>query len=253
MRVLVASFLVSMLTLGAAFGQAGLKVGAFALPQLVWLVNADDDALGDDQYQQELLGGMAGGLQLGYNLTDLLGVRLNLIYSQQGGRYTRLNAAGTRVNEVVRLEYVQLPLMVGFNSNPEFQKITFSAYGGIQLGVLAQAKEYDDNTEFELPLEQRVRTAPTLLQAYEDMDLSVVGDIGIDVRLDYDLVMNLHLRANYSLQDVENKDAFVLLDDAGTSRQESYWDFVRDMDERASTRGLNIGLLIGITYTFVNE
>jgi len=239
-----------MLLCSGLYAQAGFKVGGFFLPQLVWLSNADDANLSEDRYRQELLGGMAGGIQLGYNVKETFGIRLNVIYSQQGGRYTRLNGEGTRVNEVTRLEYFQVPLMIGLNTSPENNKIMLALYGGVQLGVLTKAWQYNDNTEFETPLSDRVSTYPTLLQAYESMDLSLVGDAGIDVKLDYDLALNFHLRLNYSLQDVENKEAFVRTVEQGIERSVSYWDFVRGTTNRGPAKNIALGLMMGITYSF---
>ena len=49
-----------------SFGQQGFRVGAYALPQTVWLLNDDDNAAPAELYSQEWLAGMAGGLSFGY-------------------------------------------------------------------------------------------------------------------------------------------------------------------------------------------
>lgn len=253
MRRFILCLLLGTFLSGTLIAQKGFKIGGFVLPQAVWLMNQDDAALSEAQYQLEPLGGMGVGLQLGYNTTTNFGVRLNVLYSQQGGKYSFLNQGGNRVSKTTRLGYLEVPLMIGVNSNHQFNKIIFALYGGVQLGVLATANEYDDNTEFQIPISDLTDTYPTLLQAYSDMDLSFVADAGIDVKLNYDLMLNLHLRLNYGLQDAEDKDAFVRINDQGNVRTTSYWDFIRDMNNRGITRNVNLGLMIGLTYTFVQE
>ena len=253
MRRFILCLLLSTFISGTLMAQKGLKIGGLVMPQAVWLTNPDDAALSEAKYQLENLGGMAAGVQFGYNPTTNFGVRLNVLYSQQGGKYSYLNQGGDRVSQTTRLNYLEVPLMIGVNSNHEFSKIIFALYGGVQLGVLAKAYEYDNNTEFQIPISDRTDAYPTLLQAYSDMDLSFVADAGIDVKLNYDLVLNLHARINYGLQDAENKDTFVRINDQGNSRTPSYWDFIRDMNGRGVTRNVNVGLMIGLTYTFVQE
>ena len=253
MRNIVVFLAIGLCSLSTVIAQKGFKIGGMVLPQMVWLSNENDAALNENVYQAELLGGMAAGLQVGYNPTPNFGLRMNILYSQQGGKYSYLNNAETRVNQVNRLEYLKVPVMIGLNANPRHNKIMLALYGGLQFGALTKAYSYNNNTEYELPLSESVEVFPTPLESYSGLDLSLVGDVGVDIKLNYDLVLNMHLRVDYGLRDAENKESFVRINDQGTSRTISYWDFIRDMNNRSLTRNINLGLMIGITYTFVED
>lgn len=240
-----------VLMFGSLLGQQGFRAGAFALPQAVWMLNADDQDQPVEVYDQQWLAGMSGGVSLGYVHPLNIGLQLNIIYAQQGNRYTRLNAANEEVTEVSRLEYVKIPLMVGYQY--ETVKATFSAYAGVQTNVLTRAWRYNDNEEFENPLEELVLDAPTAYQSYETVDFNYVADLGMDVKLDYNLMFNLRLRGEYSINDAENKDAFVRTLDEGEIVTVPYWEFVRAGSPRAVTKNLAAGILIGITYLFGQE
>ena len=246
----LASFLLFM-NAPSLWAQKGLKVGGFALPQTTFLFNADLSNLDQDEYRQELLGGMAGGLVFGYNFSDIFGFRINAIYSQEGGRFSTRKDIDSRYYYVNRLEYLKLPLMIGINSNPENRKVLFSLYGGVQMDILSKAYDYNDDPSYVPPVPDNVTQFPTAYESYESIGYSVVGDVGVDILLPpSNFALNLHIRGDYSLQDVEDKGATFRLTEGGTTRLENYWDSVRGNNSDAETFGLNIGILIGLTYTF---
>ncbi|MEZ4828143.1 MAG: outer membrane beta-barrel protein [Bacteroidia bacterium] len=233
-----------------AFAQKGLKVGGFALPQTVFLFNADDQALDEDIYRQELLGGMAAGAVFGYNFNDFVGFRLNLLYSQQGGKYSSRRDVVLRNSFVRRQEYLKLPLMLGVNSDPE-RKVAFVFYGGVQLDLLTKAYSYNDNPAYELPIPDNYTNFPSEYETYRALHYSVVGDIGTDIKLSpRNFVLNLRIRGDYGLVDSENKDASFRLTSNGFTRDQKYWEWVRGATANAETFSLNVGFLVGLTYTF---
>jgi hypothetical protein len=244
--VLVMCLLIS----GALYAQQGLKIGAFVLPQNSMLLNADDAGLSDDAFQYELLGGMSGGLVAGYNPVEYFGIRLNVMYSQQGGKYSVRSGVETRDAYVTRLEYLKIPLMIGFNSGFTNNKLIFSLYGGVQAGFLSRAYTYNNSVAYEAPLPENYTNFPTVSNRYERFDLSAVGDIGVDVALTYNMVLNLHLRGDYSLQDAEDKTQEFRITEGGATRNQKYWEWARGLTKNAETRNLTTGLLIGVTYTF---
>jgi hypothetical protein len=83
--------------------------------------------------------------------------------------------------------------------------------------------------------------------------LGLVSDLGFDVRLSYDLVLNLHLRANYSLGDIENKDASFFVSQNGQIAQQDFWASRRGLLADAPTNALNLGAKIGLTYTLAGR
>lgn len=239
-----------LISAGSVFGQKGLKLGGFVVPQAVFLFNADDLGQPEDVYRQELLGGMATGVNFGYNFNDYVGFRVNLLYSSQGGKYSDRRDVVLRNNYVRRQSYIKLPLMLGFNSNPD-RKVAFVFFGGAQVGLLTRAYSYNDNPAYELPLSDNINKFPTEYQTYQTLHYSVVGDVGTDIKLaPRNFVLNLRIRGDYGLIDSENKDASFLLSTGGLTREQNYWEWVRGATANAETFSLNIGFLIGLTYTF---
>lgn len=241
-------FLFTVLIGGLAvqgFSQNGLRLSAYMLPQAVLLYNADDADLSEEVFKHEIQGGMAGGVSVGYVLGNI-GAKLGLIYSQQGGKYSFQGSDDAEVNVVTRLEYVKIPLTVGYQSRIQ-RKVGIFAHAGAQLGILTQAKTYNDNTDFQAPLSPNITSYPTLFEAYEDIDISLVGEVGVQVRLAYNLMADFHVRADFSLQDVENKEATFLLTDAGETQEINFWENQRGRN-RGDTRNITAGLSIGITY-----
>lgn len=248
--LLLGSFLLIMGT-NFVYGQKGLKLGGFALPQTTFLFNADLSNLDEDEYRPELFGGMAGGIVFGYNFSDNFGFRLNAIYSQEGGRHSIRQDIDSRYYYVRRQEYLKLPLMIGINSSPVNRKVLFSFYGGVQLDILSKAYDYNDNPTYIPPVPDNITHFPTTYETYEPINYSVVGDIGIDILLPpSNFALNLHLRGDYSLRDVEDKAETFRLTEGGSTRLENYWTNIRGTNSDSETFGLNVGILIGLTYTF---
>jgi hypothetical protein len=238
---------------GTLQAQQGWKVGAFAQPQFVFLYNLDDIELEPEVYSPEALWGMAGGLVLGYNFNDYIGFRVNGIYSQQGGAYVEGRGLDlvTDTRFVHRLEYLKVPIMLGFNTNPTNRKVQFSMYAGMQVGFLSDAYLYNDNPLYSLSISEEISRFPTGKELYNSIDYSIVGEIGLDIQLPPDnFVLNLRLRGDYSIQDIENKNATFRITQSGQTRNEAYWPWARGLTRNADTFGLTAGLLIGVTYTF---
>lgn len=235
---------------GTLYAQQGLKIGAFIMPQNSMLLNEDNAALPDDAFQYELLGGVAGGIVLGYNPIEHLAIRLNVLYSQQGGKFSVRSGVETRDDFVTRLEYLKIPLMIGVNSGFDNNKIIFSFNAGVQAGFLTQAYTYNNSVAYEAPLPENYTSFPTVREQYESMDLSAVADVGIDVALTYNMVLNLHIRGEYGAQDAEDKAETFRITEGGETRNQKYWEWARGLTQNAETRNFTTGLLIGVTYTF---
>ncbi|MDX1906469.1 MAG: outer membrane beta-barrel protein [Bacteroidia bacterium] len=230
---------------GTAYAQKGFKLGVFALPQASGHLNADDDALEPEVYDLKPLWGMGGGIDLGYNFSDYAGIRLNAIYAQQGTSYL---AGETRYTQ--RLEYLRIPLMIGFNTEPADRKVVFSLYAGAQMNLLTQADMFNDNPA-DQGLPESVTSVPTEYSRFTPLHYAAVGDVGVDINLPPDnLVLTLRLRADYSFQDVENKNARLRITESGATRSELYWRYTRGTTRNAETFALVGGLRIGLTYTF---
>ncbi len=247
MRILVLSILCLGL-LSPLSAQRGLKIGVFGVPQISYLNNADDNNLVDERYNAEALPTMAGGISIGLGFSDFFGLRFSPSLAQQGGAYTSLvGAVSTRFVE--RLNYAKLPLMFGFNTPTAGRKFSFSFYLGASADFLLGAKSFNDNPFIITPDNVSI---PPVRDRYQNMVYSFIGETGFDIQLPPDnFTLNLRLRGDYGLTDAENKDIEGRILQNGQVSSFSYWTNLRGETRSAITQGLNLGLLIGLTYSFL--
>ncbi|MFK7923546.1 MAG: outer membrane beta-barrel protein [Bacteroidia bacterium] len=244
-------FLTLFIGLGvSAFAQQGLKLGGFLLPQASVLLNSQDQSLDDDVYRLAILDGMAAGVTFGYDFNDYIGFRLNPQYSLQGGKYTDRRDIDSRNKYITRLEYLKIPLVLHFNSNPVNHKVVFVFEAGASIGLLTRARMYDDNTDFDPGLPGNISNFPSVRETYMPFTVNLTGGIGFDIRLDYDMQLNLRLVGDYSLQDVENKNAEFRLSENGSTVNQRYWEYTRGATRNVETFGITSGVMIGLTWLF---
>lgn len=231
---------------GGLRAQEGLKLGFVALPQTTWLLNNDDIDAALDEFTYKVTWGMAVGPEIGYNFNEHLGFRLDFLYSVQGQEYENLNAEDTWVHHTRRLHYLKVPLMFGFNTNTQFNKLIFSAHAGFQANFLIKARYYNDDESYtpDEALFDNITDYPSEYQQYSFLDYGPVADIGLDIKLTYNLLANIHLRADYSISDAENKNASFRETLQGITNQRLFYD-----SERAETNNLTGGIRLGLTWT----
>jgi len=143
-------FVFGMLLIGSIWAQEGaIRIGAVLLPQSTWLLNQDDSDAGPEQ-DYEVTWGFAGGISASYNFNDYLGVGLDVLYSNQGQKY-KGTKSGITYTAKTTLNYLKLPLLLRFNSDPN-SVVQFSAFLGPQFSFLLS---YNDRKETNPPTEIR--------------------------------------------------------------------------------------------------
>lgn len=229
--------------------QKGIKIGVVALPQTTWMLNKADMEAPQDEFDYQTTFGMAAGPSLGYNFGDGIGFRLNFIYSAQGQRFSNVNDEGTTVNHVRRLNYLKVPLLLSFNTGTEFRRLIFSFNAGFQANLLTRARYYNDDQSYtpDEALWDNVTDYPTTYQRFSWLDYGPVVDMGFDIKLKYNLMANVHLRADYSLSDAENKNSAYKLWTFGIPEDVRYY-----ASDRPVTTNLTGGLMFGFTYTITS-
>lgn len=228
--------------------QKGLKLGLVALPQTTWMLNKDDMDVPQDEFKYKTTFGMAAGPMVGYNFGDGIGFRVNFIYSAEGQKFTNINQEGTLVNHTRRLNYLKLPLFLSFNTGTEYSKLVFAANLGFQANFLLRARDYNDDQSYtpdEILFNPNVRDYPTNYKQYSLLNYGPVADIGVDVKLAYNVMANIHVRGDYNLSDSENKDSAYKLYTNGIPDDIRIWK-----EGRAVTNNLTAGIMLGLTYTF---
>ncbi|WNJ21417.1 porin family protein [Pontibacter sp. G13] len=233
--------------------QRGLKLGAFGIPQISAMYNMDDASLDEDLYTMEPYVGMAGGLEVGYNFNEYIGVRLNTIFSQEGGRYSFKRTIEERTMVTTRLNYFKLPLMIGFNSfNYQGTKYSFMIYAGVSANFLTGAETYNDDPSLDIAVPESFKSFPTTKETYAPIYYSAVVDLGYQIVLGEQEKVSLifALRGEMGLTDSEDKDETFFIYQNGSVDEIEYWDTVGGPSRNAVTNAINIGLRVGVLYSF---
>ncbi|MCX7652974.1 MAG: PorT family protein [Bacteroidia bacterium] len=259
----------SFLLLGGLYAQQGtIKVGAAFLPQSTWLLNQDDSDAGPE-LDYVSTWGFAGGITLGYNFTDYIGVGLDVLYSRQGQKY-KGTESGADLTAQTSLNYLKLPLLLRFNSDPN-SPVQFSFFLGPQLSLLTGYKDEatfsaGNNSEklevsgtkatytisvppFPSYTQEEELTAPI----YRSSNFGAALGLGVGIKLSDELLLSLHFRGDYSFGDVENKDAAI----PHGNHSDPYWEqkpkyelgsHGSSTEKRPATSAITGGLMLGISY-----
>jgi hypothetical protein len=257
-----------VLLIGSLWAQEGaFRIGAVLLPQSTWLLNQDDSDAGPE-LDYEVTWGFAGGISASYNFNDYLGVGLDVLYSNQGQKYKGRESDTTYYTAKTTLNYLKLPLLFRFNSDPN-SVVQFSAFLGPQFSFLLSYKDRFEAFEANVPsfrmevsgkewsitedgTSDKVKlTAPI----YKSFLPGAVLGLGIGIKPTDELLISLHIRADYAFGDAENKDAKVDHTHHGGG-QEPYWsdkpkygDGAPAGHTRPTTTALTGGLQLGVYYT----
>ncbi|MEN3040515.1 MAG: porin family protein [Bacteroidia bacterium] len=266
--------ILSLLWMGSTYAQQGtIKVGAVVLPQNTWLLNKQDSDAGPE-LDYVVTWGFAGGLTVGYNFMDNLGVGLDVLYSRQGQKYKGEfpNAPEIKLTAQTTLNYLKLPIFLRFNSDPN-STVQFSFLLGPQANLLLSYKDkatikgegnsFDSEASgttftvnFTSPSEPPSRfDAKLTAPIYTSFSLAAALGLGVDIRLSEQLLLNVHFRGDYTFGDAENKKTEVLFNGESekywTNRQHKY-DLFSDNPNppsRPSTTPITGGVMVGLTYT----
>lgn len=221
-----------LLLLGAAYitpalAQKEFQVGVRIIPQASFLLNGDD--LGNDSLKIGFTPSYAAGIMLGQNFRRNWAFELNLLYASQGQNYTRTLATGGTRDSSVSLEYIKVPLMLKYRTNPD-KRVMFTASLGPQLNFLIRARQYADGKQLPDTLTSKSFEVRDL---YNPTDISVVAGLGIDVKLTQQLHLGIQARYDVSLMDAEDRSFKA----AG----------------RSMTFNSAVGLNVGLTYNFATK
>lgn len=250
---------------GWSYAQEGtVKVGAALLPQNTWLLNQDDSDAGPN-LDYEVTWGFAGGLTVAYNFTDYLGVGLDVLYSSQGQKYKGTLTAGTYTAQT-RLNYLKLPLLLRFNSDPN-SPVQFSFFIGPQANLLLS---YTDEKIETYATGQRTTTEvkgtemtssgtteELTAKIYKPFTLGAALGLGVGFKLSDELLLSLHFRGDYAFGDTENKEAKIDHTHHGGG-QDPYWSVKPKYGAsdtpapagytRPATQAITGGFMLGLTY-----
>ena len=168
----------SLLFATTAFAQA--ESGTFSLQPKVGLNLSN--ILASDQ-NLDMKAGLVTGLELNYQINQLIALSFGGLYSQQGGKQS-IN--GTDVT--VKLDYFNIPALINF-----YVTKGLALKAGLQLGFLVndKANVKRNGTSIEMSVEQFIHLVPQ----YSNVELRKF-DVAIPVGISYEF-SNVMLDARY--------------------------------------------------------
>lgn len=253
-----------LLSIGAA-AQVQVHIGATSAINATFVL---DKGLSEDpRYSSKMTYNTAPiGFNFGIDFTNKFGLSLESILSNQGQVYEVINAAKQISGErKIDLTYMNLPLLVRFMSGGNgAARANFNI--GPQLSFLTQASEtmqyqagdytIPDDPEFVIPAggedngdgtyympaegsaENPTEIYSKALDNFKTTEFQIAAAFGLDIDIARHLYLTTQIRANYSLTDMKNGDAWETL--SGSRPQDIF-------SQRAN---LLVGIQLGLHYTF---
>ncbi len=223
MNKLITLILIVLTT--STYAQKGLNLGISGNLNTVWIVN--QNAYGAEEYDYKLKTGSGAGIDVGYNLTNHLGIFTGFKFSNQGQKYESSKHTGETRD--ISLKYNYVPLLFRFTGGSS--KVKFYVQAGPQFGFLSDAKYTYKNPN--VPVE--------FSMAFKDRFTKSDNGINFGLGANIDIITNLYVSAGldffYSFRDI-NDDKFHIPDHSGVYQ--------------ASKNALG-GLRIGVSYILFGE
>ena len=257
--------LIFILAIGGLYAQKGWYVGLRVVPQSTWILNQQDSDAGEQYFSYVKTYGVASGVGGGYAFNNHIGVFADLLYSSQGQAHSyeaTVDGKTRTFTDEVRLRYLKLPVMFRLTTNTE-RKTAFVFQFGPQIDYLVSVKQFIGNTAYphtnQLPIDPPGQpdfyNVPDRYYTFKSLVFDGVVGLGAEVKLRYNLKMHLLFRADYSLTDIENKDATFDVYQNGNIETvkfyESQYVYPHYTGNRPPSNNLTGGLLIGFSYVLI--
>ena len=173
------------------FSQKGFEAGAFILPQSPWILNKTDFNKGAE-LDYKFNTGFAYGGQISMGFTYQFGLRIEAMVSRQGQRYTTAsNYVIPNFQTDVKLDYIQIPVLLRYTGSLARVKTAFQMFGGPQFGMLRRARV--ETSTFKTDA----------MSSYQSSDLSAVLGFGLTREVLNNLFFQASFRLAYSLKNIE--------------------------------------------------
>lgn len=253
---------------GGVQAQKGWQVGLRVTPMATWLHNSTDAARPKDSLDYVQSYGVSAGLAFGYCFNNHIGVMANVLYSSEGQNHTYLlpTPAGGKLDTVLtelRLRYIKVPLLFKINTNAE-RKYVLAAEIGPQFSFMTSCDERDNGKRYQYPSPPYTyfTNMPNRYSTFNIFNMGAVLGVGLDVKLRFNLKMNVQARMDYAFLNVENQDAKFDVTEKGITREVNYYNYTPNIHPnytqerayiqgRAASRPMTLGFSIGFTYVFI--
>jgi len=178
----------------ASFGQ-DLSVGPRIGLNMSSLTDNDID-------NSKMKAGVNAGLFMVYSVKEHFGVRLDIIYSGEGGKFTTVDNAfeQTKTNYDIRLNYMRIPLQADLFFNKYGDAFRPKISLGIQYGLLLNAKVKYDNDVYGSGSDANA-------QGYNHADFGGIAGLGFNYKLKDAIWLNVDAQYYLGFTDVTQDES----------------------------------------------
>ena len=211
------------------------EVSALLVPQYTSYLNATDAADARTDYTKSF--GVAYELRVGFVLRRNFALQTGLCWSQQGQNYAAKPSSNSIYTYQRSLEYLKLPLTAQYRLTTS-KNMRFTAEAGLQVAKLLHADFQRDAQPY---LYDGTNGNYNEIQKYKPFDVAAICTLGAQFNANNRLFINMLLRADISLQDIDNKQ---IMYNYNIERQT-----IRS-ENRSASHNLSCGLGLGVGYRF---
>jgi hypothetical protein len=193
---------------GSVMSQKQLYLGAGFTGMSTWITNENN--YGRPSMDYEVTFGGSGNFNIGYDFSKNIGLKMEVGYSRLGQNF-KDNVNDTLYSRHLQLNYLQIPLLFKFKTSGQVARFYFLV--GPQFGFLLSAKQtYLKNGD---PDEMNVKdmknnthkiSEETITSRFNSYDIFARIDLGVDITLVKNLVLNAGLSMGYGLTDINATD-----------------------------------------------
>jgi len=262
-------------TIQFAKAQSGQFIQFWGGPQYVGMLNFDDNHtttttgqgtvtfLGEEITTETYRAG--GGIDYINNFSQNYGYQTGIYYSGQGQKYegyvtnyyNKLDSSIRHYTSQVTMDYIRVPFMFRFNSIlDDNDRINVSIFMGLQAGYLFGMTMSTTNSNIPDSSANKYKNF-NIRQLYNAIDFGLGAGAQFNVKLSEKLSLNLGIRFDRSIVNIENHSV-TLPDDAPltllypVSTLKSDRESHTDIEVRMPTQNISVNVFLGLTVKLKN-
>ncbi len=192
------------------YAQKGFTIGANVMPLNTNIINQNTWGNGRE-YDYKPTYNFSFGLDVGYNITDHMGVSSGYWFTNLGQQYLD-SYDGSDWERTLTLKYNMIPLMVRFNGTES--KINLLGGAGIVLANLQEAEQewLRDGQQYSEIIVNPITTdafdlgATDVTERFNDSDIFVAAELGARFLFGEKIYLDATLEFGYGLTDINHED-----------------------------------------------
>lgn len=192
------------------YAQKGFTIGANVMPLNINIINQNTWGIGRE-YDYKPTYNFSFGLDVGYNITDHMGIESGFWFTNLGQQYLD-SYDGSEWDRTLTLKYNMIPVMLRFNGTES--KFNFLAGAGIVFASLVEAEQewLRDGQQYVgisvNPITNVVFDpgATDVTERFSDSDILVSAELGTRILFGEKLFLDATLNFGYGLTDINHED-----------------------------------------------